>query len=78
VKLPVTDDYYFEAQKLIPVDSLYLGLSQTIAPFAQQVQVLDNQQLFFGKDHYFCDPHHINLEGKKVFSAWFRRQLSAQ
>ncbi len=75
VKLPLTEDYFLQAEQVVPVDSFYQKMDAAILPFRNFIRVIDDQKIFFGQDQYFCDPHHVNGEGKKVFSKIFKKQI---
>ena len=51
-------------------------LEQMVAQY-ENATVLDFQQLFFEKNHYFYDPDHLNKAGAQEFSTKLEQSLIA-
>lgn len=77
IKYPVTS-YYFEAyNELISEEKWNTRIFDELLK-ANNVEVLNFEQIYFKKDELFRDTHHLNEDGKKQFSELLKRTLDSR
>jgi len=75
VRIPVTNEYFEEASKVVPVDKLYGEVEQSFVNYPNVTHVLDYHDLYFDHPEYFFDADHLNPEGSDLFTERLKKDL---
>jgi len=76
VRIPVTKEFWDEALKIVPADTIYQRVDSIIRRYPNVTRVLDYHDLYFGHPDYFFDPDHLNPKGSDSITTVLKRDLN--
>ena len=78
LKCPLTESYSASLDSLAIVQKYPESDLEVLVEGYKHVRILDFEKLFFGRDEWFSDHHHLNAIGRAKFSSVFCRDVALQ